>query len=274
MSELTQNSQKQPDKRRLHHKPYRLTLAIAFLLLVLLAVTAVCIILFETRIRGLTAAAPEPGTYTHHYAFIGDKTNSFDEKVFEAAQEEGKSTGNYVEFLGSTLDVSYSKIDLMKIAIAARVDGIIVSADDTEEMTEQIYNADQAGIPVVCVGADCIGSARKAYVGISYYTLGQTYGALLEKNASASDTASVLVLMSPNEQSKSQNIIYSGIRDYLDSAGLLQRLDLKTHGRRQRHHVLRGRIHHGSFCRRLPAGHPRLPRRDRHDGRLPGHRGL
>ena len=212
---------------KINHKPSKLSLAIIFLMALLGAVTAACLVIFESRIRSLTAPSEESSSYRHHYAFVGDRSSSFDARVFASAQKAGEETGDYVEFLGSDLEVTYSKNDLMKIAVASKVDGIIVSADDTEDMTERIYEADKAGIPVVCVGTDCIGSARKSYVGASYFTLGQEYGKLMVPLAG--DTPkNVLVLMSPNEQSKSQNIIYSGIRDYLNKSNASSNFVLKT----------------------------------------------
>ncbi|NJP41140.1 sugar ABC transporter substrate-binding protein [Oscillospiraceae bacterium HV4-5-C5C] len=202
-----------------HYKAKRINLAISLILLLLAAVTLVSLVLFERQVRSLPQSDAAATTYTRHLAFVGDRSSSFDQQVFLAAQQAGQSSNSYVEFVGQDLEVSYDKSDLFKIAIASQVDGIIVSAENTETMTRLIYEASQNQIPVVCVNTDCIGSARITYVGASYFSLGQTYGQLLAAQEKEQQQM-VLVLMSPNEQSKSQNLIYSGIRDYLSKNAL------------------------------------------------------
>ncbi len=203
-------------------------MAIFLVLALLLVVTGISLRQFNRKMQFLNLTLPgDTVHYSRHYAFIGSSTDRYAAKVFEAAAREGRARGDYVERLGSDLEVEYGTTDLMKIAIASRVDGIILSAEDNEETTKLIYDADQAGIPVICFGNDCIGSARKSYIGPSFYLMGQEYGKLITRLA-ADEVQDVLVLMSPNEQSRGQNIIYSGIRDTIAASNVSANFRMTT----------------------------------------------
>ncbi|MCR4908108.1 MAG: substrate-binding domain-containing protein, partial [Lachnospiraceae bacterium] len=137
---------------------------------------------------------------------------------FESARAAGEESGVYVEFMGRGLPSSYTGAELVKIAMDAAVDGIIVEADESEEMTERINAAVDAGIPVVTLGSDCTGSSRQSYVGVSFYTLGQIYGEEILRHTETGG-GRILVLASPGESDTYQNIIYSGLQDTINRSG-------------------------------------------------------
>lgn len=57
-------------------------------------------------------------SYEKHYAMItSDSQLSFWKNVYARAKESAKRQGAYLELLGTNLDVEYSQVDLMKIAI-------------------------------------------------------------------------------------------------------------------------------------------------------------
>ena len=64
----------------------------------------------------------------------------------------------------------------MQVAIASGVDGIIVTADESEEMTALIDRAMSEGIPVVTLYGDNTQSVRCSFVGVGSYNLGREYG--------------------------------------------------------------------------------------------------
>lgn len=197
-----------------HH--YHTSLFLIFTaVLSIAAATAVVLILFKSQLHDLSAVQSKELSYQHHYVYIAsDFSSPYSQSIYEMAQQEGTENGDYIEFMGQNLDVSYTKCQLMEIAIAAKVDGIIVEGDESEALTELIYKADQQKIPVVTVNADCTGSARKSYIGLPYYSLGQEYGKQLIKLAK-DKVQNVLILMSPNTIGTGQNLIFSGIRDYI-----------------------------------------------------------
>ena len=90
--------------------------------------------------------------YEKHYAMITDETEKeFWDSVYKAASLEGEERQIYVERFGSNLNHSYSKPELVQIAIDAAVDGIILEGDESQELTNVIDLAQERGIPVVTV---------------------------------------------------------------------------------------------------------------------------
>ncbi|MGN1024349.1 MAG: sugar ABC transporter substrate-binding protein [Lachnospiraceae bacterium] len=186
---------------------------------ILLAGTILSFVLYRSRMQELVAAGGSTPSYRRHFSFVGDSSKTFQSAVYEAAAEEAAAQRDYLEFTGSSLDVSYSLEELMDLAAASSPDGIIVNALDTEGMENAVNSAAQSGIPVICVGTDIYGSKRSSYVGISYYTLGQTYAQCILPLTSDDKQQTVLVIGSPEEHTTGQNLILSGLRDTLTQSG-------------------------------------------------------
>ncbi len=166
-------------------------------------------------------------TYERHYAFVGDRSSSFLQSVYEAAYQTGVDNGDYVEFTGEDLESNYSTSTLMKIAMASDVDGIIVNADNNNELIEEINAANEQGIPVVCIGTENYGSERKTFIGISNYTLGQAYGKMIAERAT-SQKQDVLILKSSDERVSSQNLVVSGMIDCVGKEGLADKFSFAS----------------------------------------------
>lgn len=171
-------------------------------------------------------------TYERHYVMItGREDSDFWDRVYESALEEGKKCGAYVERFGEDLAVEYDRNELVRLAMQASVDGIIVPGDEEEETIELLKEVVEQGIPVVNVLQDSTGSIRQCFVGNNSYNLGQDYGRqILELFAAAEETAKteetsfqvpmrVLVLVDENRTDTSQNLILLGIRETLKNAG-------------------------------------------------------
>ena len=161
-------------------------------------------------------------TYDAYYVMIvSDNTSAFWQSVYASAKEAGEKNGVYVEMMGSNLSTGYTKEELLRIAIASNVDGIILEADESGKITRHLEEAQQKGIPVVTVLGDNSQGVRKSFIGVSNYNLGREYGrqvlAIAEK-----EIKDVLVLMSADSEDSSQNIIYSGIQETLDEEGARQ----------------------------------------------------
>ena len=119
-----------------------------------------------------------------------------------------------VEMLGSNLSTDYSREELLKIAVASGVDGIILEADDSLPITVHLEEADAKGIPVVTVLEDNSQGIRKSFVGVSNYNLGREYGKQV-LSIQDKEVKDVLVLMNAGTTDTSQNIIFSGIQETL-----------------------------------------------------------
>lgn len=79
---------------------------------------------------------------------------------------------------GKNPDEVLKQID---IAIASKVDGIIVEGMDHPEFERMVKKATAKGIPVITINADSPGSLRKTYVGSNHYQEGITMGEHIAK---------------------------------------------------------------------------------------------
>lgn len=157
-------------------------------------------------------------SYESYYAMISSNHESaLWRSIYQGAVEAAAKSGAYVEMLGSNLSTDYSRQDLMRIAIASGVDGIILEADESGDYTGLINEADAAGIPVVTVMGDDTTSNRKSFIGVNNYNLGREYGR--QVLLAGEDVQEVLVLISTSMPDTSQNIIFSGIQETLVEAG-------------------------------------------------------
>lgn len=162
--------------------------------------------------------------YERHYVLITDDEDSvFWQSVYEGAIEEGKQKDAYVEMLGSNLSTDYDQKQLMRIAIEAKVDGIIVAAGDSGAMTALINEATDSGIPVVTVLNDN-DSSRQSFVGIGSFNLGKEYGKqvceIVEEKQDKSyeeGVCQVLILMDGDYQNANQMLVFGGIQETIET---------------------------------------------------------
>lgn len=151
--------------------------------------------------------------YDRYYVMIvDDYESSFWRAVYESAYEEGLKNNVYVDLFGSNLSEKYTRNELMEIAIHAKVDGIMVEADDSITMKNLIIQATEAGIPVVTLYNDNTNSTRVSYVGVDNYEMGKEYGEQILA-LSKDEPKNVAVLMSSDSGQTGQSIVWSGIQD-------------------------------------------------------------
>ncbi|HWT27115.1 MAG TPA: substrate-binding domain-containing protein [Mobilitalea sp.] len=167
---------------------------------------------YKFQISKLGISDPTEYTkYKYHYAIISEEADEpFWEAIYQGAQGKGKEQDTYVEKIGSNLSVNYSLSDLMEIAIASKVDGIIIEPNGESYMDDLINKADQAGIPVVTVLRDAPLSNRKSFIGINTYNQGQSYG-LQVLQVVNEGRHKVAVLLNSDSKDTDQSIIYSNI---------------------------------------------------------------
>ncbi len=161
--------------------------------------------------------------YERYYALVvRDSDDPYWISAYESMRKKGELDNVYVDKSGNNLSADYSKYDLMEMAISSKVDGIIYEADDSEESLALINKAVAAGIPVVTVRTDAPASARRSFVGVSYYNLGTEYGKLITKAAKdviksrpsdKRDMVSALVLTDGSIQDTSQNVVLAALKE-------------------------------------------------------------
>lgn len=196
-----------------------LKIIVAFLVLIVL-LTLGSIVLMRILIGEADKTRGQRGSaYERHYAFIHKGADEdLWSHVYDGARQRGEELGAYVEDFGSQLTVDYDRDELIRIAVDASVDGIIVDGEPDEEMSEAIAYASAHGIPVVTALDDCAESDRVCFVGFSNYTVGRQYGAELLKH-DISDGVTVYVVMD-NENASGANLVISGIYDEFAENGV------------------------------------------------------
>ena len=118
----------------------------------------------------------EANEYEKYYVMITDDNKSdFWKSVYRGAFAAAKEDNIYIDLLGENFSTKYRTEELMKIATASRVDGIILYANESNEMTKLIDEAVEEGIPVVTLYGDNTRSKRLSYVGIGGYAMGREY---------------------------------------------------------------------------------------------------
>lgn len=143
--------------------------------------------------------------YTYHCAFITDNyDNAFWDSVYESARDRGKESGIFVENFGKDLSMTYSTDELLKMAISANVDAIIVEPTVAESTTDLINEASEKGIPVATVYRDALDSRRFSFTGVNNFRMGYKYGELALQY-SDSDRLSVTVFLN-NESSSTVTV--------------------------------------------------------------------
>ena len=149
-------------------------LGITILLLIVTTITGVSA--FSMYLDYFTQKS-DPNRYDKYYVMIAENDgSSFWQSVYEGAYQDGLDQNSYVDLLNDTFGSSYSKEDMMRIAIASGVDGIIIAADESDEMTQLINEASAQEIPVVTLYGDNTQSDRCTFVGSGNYDLGREYG--------------------------------------------------------------------------------------------------
>ncbi|WP_026498691.1 substrate-binding domain-containing protein [Butyrivibrio sp. WCD2001] len=169
--------------------------------------------------------------YDKYYVMITDNYKSdFWQAIYKGAFDAAKRQNIYVDLLGQNIQGQYTCEQLMKIAIASRVDGIIVFASENEEMTQLINEANEKKIPVVTLYSDSTHSDRLSFVGVGSYNIGREYGRQIfnlikEKrsddfaNSQAAirrTTTDVAVLVNTDTRDSGQNIIISALQETLE----------------------------------------------------------
>lgn len=231
------------DKRKT--KTNRYTFYFGMTIFLLITTTVMGILVFTIYVDSVTKQ-PDPNRYDKYYIMIAENNSaSFWQSVYEGAYEEGILRNSYVDFLNDILGSDYSREDLMRIAIASDADGIIVAADESDEMTQLINEAAAENIPVVTLYGDNTQSNRCTFVGIGSYDLGREYGRqvleimrrkqlpraqiqvtplydgdgvrLMWTEEVVHRPVKVMVLVNAHSEDSGQNILCSGIQETIEN---------------------------------------------------------
>ena len=187
--------------------------------IIMAIVTLLSVFVYRTLIaRTFKIDAGATKFCTYHVAMITESHDDpFWKNVWLAAKQEGAQKDACVEWVGSTLAEQYSLASLMEIAIAAKVDGILIQPDGSEQVNGLIAKAIANDIPVISVMTDATESGRQGFVGYNTYDLGQLYGRQVLVAMAQTPNPYHAVILFGNDVSESvQNIIYSSIKEQLE----------------------------------------------------------
>ncbi len=157
--------------------------------------------------------------YDRHYVLIANDTASgLWGEVYESARAEAMASGAYLEWLDTDALAEYSAGDYLRIAIASKVDGILMQPDGSQSVRTLIQRAAEQGIPVVTALEDDPKSARVSFVGINSYQMGKLYGEEIVRQLSGED-ADVLVLANAHTRDTGTNLVISQIAQVVRDSG-------------------------------------------------------
>ncbi|WP_416147525.1 sugar-binding protein [Salipaludibacillus sp. HK11] len=162
------------------------------------------------------ALSIETSTKTHHFALITEEMDhEYWNLVGEGAKQAEDSYDVFVEYMGTRGANPEEQVELIDMAIAAKVDGIIVQAIRDEVFDPMIDKAINQGIPVITVDSDSPTSSRLAYIGTDNYQSGRMAGeALINDN----NGEAVVGIITNSVTSSSQNLRVKGFEDALADA--------------------------------------------------------
>jgi len=197
--------------REYNSKRSRILLIIAGVILVL--ITASGLLFYNLKVADFKITSVKAKDYKYYYVMITENMDSpFWQNVYSSAKTTAAEDGAYVELLGSNLSADYSLSDLMRIAIASNVDGIIMEPNGDTDISALINEASDKGIPVITVSEDEPQSARKGFVGVNSYSLGQKYASEVVKSMNK-DTRNILVLTNMKEGKAEENAVFTEIKE-------------------------------------------------------------
>jgi ribose transport system substrate-binding protein len=139
------------------------------------------------------AIAVKPLKY-HFMMIAQDFGDDFWQSVKAGAEEVAEQNGAAIEFLGSMIQDEDEILDCMDIAIASRVDGIIVYVTDEDRFTPLIDKAVDSGIPVITIESDAKGSKRSAFVGPDSHMAGYKEGELAIDSANGAEANVAIII--------------------------------------------------------------------------------
>ena len=155
-------------------------------------------------------------TYQYHCAFVsGDSEDPLSRSIYEGAKEAGEKAGIYVEYFGENLSLNYKVDELLEIAIASKVDAIILKGAGSRSTERLIDQAMAGGIAVVTVAEDDMASKRCSFIGINKFRMGYDLcaEALLERKT---EKGKLMVLFDQAADNPDNTIAISGTKKYLD----------------------------------------------------------
>ena len=172
----------------------------------------------QRQIRLVTGNSIDVHSYDFHIAMISETPKDPQWiRIVNGARDFGSTHAAYVENFGENLFERRGIQELMQMAIASNVDGIILIGENSHELVKLVNMAKEQEIPVVLLLTDMMESARISFVGLNNYSLGTMYGTqLVELSRAKQDhRLRVSVLTETVGDTGLSGVIYRGIFEAL-----------------------------------------------------------
>lgn len=147
--------------------------------------TIVSIVLYNKRMSEAEELLVE-STYNQYDSYVvmiaSDNDSDFWSQLYESAKAYGADHGVYVDLLSEGMNESYSKQEIIEMAIETDCDAIFVEGDDSIETADVLAKASKAGIPVFTLIDDVAVDNRVSYIGPNSYSMATLYANSLLDN--------------------------------------------------------------------------------------------
>ncbi|SFS61772.1 substrate-binding domain-containing protein [Paenibacillus sp. BC26] len=148
-----------------------------------------------------------------HIVIISQEQGSYVmNEIQKGARSAAASHGMLIDFWGVYRSNVEELIKQVDIAIASKVDGIIIEGVDRPDFVQIINKATFRGIPVVMINSDAPGSLRKTYVGSDHYQEGIVMGKHI---AQALNGQGIIGVVTNMESSDTDKLRQRGLREVL-----------------------------------------------------------
>lgn len=208
------------------------TLVLIFIVAAILSVKYMTEI--STELSETNSVKKDNNLPEYHFMIIANELNFSSGQAFidgvNLACEDYNAVVEINEFKRENID---QQIKSVSIAVASKVDGIIVQATDQDLFVEQIDKAIDEGIPVITIFEDAGKSKRLSYIGVNSYELGNLAADLALK--AVDNTGEMAIIFDGLEEKQfdtSKSLLEAGVRETLvKSPGLtLKKIDITTTG--------------------------------------------
>lgn len=155
--------------------------AVAFMFIA----TIISVVLFRQRMNEASDLLAE-AKYDQYDSYVvlisSDDKSDFWNQVYTAAKEYGEDNNVYVDMISKSVDKSYSKVELIEMAIETGCDAIFVEGDDTPETKTMLARATRAGIAVFTLSSDVEDVNKISYIGANSYSIASLTASSLVNN--------------------------------------------------------------------------------------------
>lgn len=140
--------------------------------------------------------------------------NPFWRLVEKGAKEAAEQHGMEIDYMGPLRINPSEQTRLLKKAIAAKPDAILVQGIKDQQYVQLINKAIDQGIPVITVDTDEPESRRLAYVGTNNKEAGKRMGELVVKDAAGTGSIGVII---GSELADNQQLRLKGFRSIINN---------------------------------------------------------